>query len=86
MAIPHFGEHQPGDTCYYTPTKLEGFGFADVFFVSEGGEEAEHLCLHCYGEGYGTKGAIDVASVIMKSLAYYTLLGILLSCFANTTV
>jgi hypothetical protein len=68
MALPHFGEHQPGDTYYYTPTKLQGFGIADVSFVSEGGEEADHLYLHCYGEGYGAKGEINVASMIMKTL------------------
>jgi hypothetical protein len=68
MALPHFGEHQPGDTYYYTPTKLQCFGIADVSFVSEGGEEADHLYLYCYGEGYGTKGGINVASMIMKTL------------------
>jgi hypothetical protein len=39
-----------------------------VSFVSEVGEEADHLYLHCYGEGYGKKGGINDASMIMKSL------------------
>jgi hypothetical protein len=63
------GQHQSGDTCYYTPTKLEGFGFAEVLEISEGRFEPDHLFLLCYNnEGHGAKGGINVASMIMKSL------------------
>ena len=63
------GQHQSDDTCYYTPTKLEGFGFAEVLEISEGGFEADHLFLLCYNiECHGAKGGINVASMVMKSL------------------
>ena len=56
MSLPHFGKEQAGDTYYYTPTNLYGFGVADVSFVDNDGNEADHLYFHAYKEGYGAKG------------------------------
>jgi hypothetical protein len=64
MSLPHFGKEQPGDTYYYTPTNLYGFGVADVSFVDDDGNEADHLCK----EGYGAIGRNNVASMLMKTL------------------
>ena len=68
MSLPHFGKEQPGDTYYLTPSKLEGFGVADVSHVAVDGKEADHLYFHCYKEGYGAKGGINVASMLVKTL------------------
>ena len=69
MELPYFGKEQPGDTYYLTPSKLEGFGVADVSKPkSVDGNDADHLYFHCYKEGYGAKGGINVASMIMKTL------------------
>jgi hypothetical protein len=69
MELPHFGREQPGETYYLTPAKLEGFGVADVSYVSSvDGTEADHLYFHCFQEGYGAKGGLNVASMIIKTL------------------
>ena len=68
MALPHFGNQQPGEVYYLTPCKLEGFGVADVSYVAENGVQADHLYFHVYKEGDGTKGGNNVASLIMKTL------------------
>lgn len=68
MALPHFGAHQPGDTYYYTPLNLFNFGVADVSFVGDDGEEADHLYCHLFKEGDGGKGGNNVASLVMKTL------------------
>jgi hypothetical protein len=61
--------HDNSSEIYYLmPTKLKGFGVADVSFFGADGEEADHLYFHCYKEGYGAKGGINVASMIMKTL------------------
>lgn len=78
MNLPHFGKEQPGETYYYNPLNLEGYGFVDVSRgtpVTQGKkEEADHLYFHCYREGEGAKGANCVASMIMKSLRLIGLL------------
>ena len=69
MELPYFGKEQPGDTYYLTPSKLEGFGVADVSKPTTVLENtADHLYFHCYKEGDGAKGGINVASMIMKTL------------------
>jgi hypothetical protein len=73
LALPHFGKEQPGDTYYLTPSKLEGFGVADVSHVVDG-KDTDHLYFHCYKEGYGTKGGINVASMLMKTFRRLELL------------
>jgi hypothetical protein len=68
MALPHFGNEQPGEMYYLMPTKLEGFGVADVSYVSAEGEEVDHLYFHCCKERDDAKFGINVASMIMKPL------------------
>jgi hypothetical protein len=68
MGLPHFGQNQSGETYYLTPSKLEGFGVADVSHVADNEKEADPLYFHCYREGYGAKGDNNVASLLMKTL------------------
>jgi hypothetical protein len=75
MALPHFGEEQPGETYYLTRCNLEGFGMVDVsHHVPDATNDtdrakADHLYFHCYREGTGGKGGNNhVASLIMKTL------------------
>jgi hypothetical protein len=68
MELPHFGNEQPGETYYLTPAKLEGFGVADVSYLGDDGSDADHLYFHCYQEGYGAKGGLNVASMIVKTM------------------
>jgi hypothetical protein len=39
----------------------------DVSYAEADGVEADHLFFHCYKEGNGAKGGINVASMIMKT-------------------
>jgi hypothetical protein len=68
LELPHFGTEQPGATYYLTPTKLEGFGVADVSYTNEKGTPKDHLYFHCYNEGHGAKGGNNVASMLIKTL------------------
>ncbi|KAG7353955.1 hypothetical protein IV203_003311 [Nitzschia inconspicua] len=68
MELPHFGTHQPGETYYLTPAKLEGFGVVDVSHSGKDGTDADPLYFHCFLEGHGAKGGSNVASMIVKTL------------------
>jgi hypothetical protein len=62
MALPHFGESQPGDTYYYTPLNIYNLGVVDA------SDEHDRLYCHIYQEGDGKKGGNNVASLLMKTL------------------
>lgn len=61
MALPFFGESQPQDTYYYTPLNVYNLGVVDV-------SQDDHLYCHIYKDGDGTKGGVNIASLLMKSL------------------
>jgi hypothetical protein len=58
MALPYFGESQPGDTYYFTPLNIYNLGVVDV------SEEQDKLYCHIYQEGGGKKGGNNVVSLI----------------------
>jgi hypothetical protein len=64
MALPYFGEWQPGDTYYYyyyTPLNIYNIGMVDA------SEEQDKLYCHIYQEeGDGKKGGNNVASLAPK--------------------
>jgi hypothetical protein len=62
MGLPHLGEHQPGETYYFSPLTINCFGLANV------GREDALLEAYIYHEGEGKKGGNNVASLIMRYL------------------
>jgi hypothetical protein len=62
MGLPYLGEHQPGETYYFSPLTVNCFGIANV------GLPKAHLTLFIYHEGEGKKGGNNVASLIYKYL------------------
>jgi hypothetical protein len=67
MALPYFGESQPGDTYYFTPLNIYNHGVVDA------SDEHDRLYCHTYQEGDGKKGGYKVASLVMKTLGTDTL-------------
>lgn len=75
LALPHFGQTQPGDTYYLTPLSLYVFGVVDVSHVGNGAEEEQdHLYAHIYKEGTGEKGGNNVCSLLVKTLKHLKLM------------
>jgi hypothetical protein len=62
LALPYLGEHQPGETYYFSPLTVNCFGLANV------GMEKATLSAYIYHEGEGKKGGNNVASLIYKYL------------------
>jgi hypothetical protein len=62
LGLPQLGEHQPGETYYFSPLTVNCFGLANV------GLDKAHLTAYIYHEGEGKKGGNNVASLIMKYL------------------
>jgi hypothetical protein len=62
MGLPYMGEHQPGETYYFSPLTVNCFGIANV------GHEKADLTAYVYHEGEGKKGGCNVASLIYKYL------------------
>jgi hypothetical protein len=62
MGLPQLGEHQPGETYYFSPLTVNCFGLANV------GLEKATLTSYIYHEGEGKKGGNNVASLIFKYL------------------
>jgi hypothetical protein len=60
--VPFFGSDQPGDTYYFTPKTVNGFGIVDRRW------DKDRLRLYVYGEDEGGKGGNNVWSLIMKFL------------------
>jgi hypothetical protein len=58
LALPFLGEHQPGETYYFSPLTVNCFGIANV------GMEKALLTAYIYHEGEGKKGGNNVASLI----------------------
>jgi hypothetical protein len=56
------GEHQPGETYYFSPLTVNCFGIANV------GMPKSMLSAYIYHEGEGKKGGNNVASLIWKHL------------------
>jgi hypothetical protein len=56
------GEHQPGETYYFSPLTVNCFGLANV------GMDKARLSAYIYHEGEGKKGGNNVASLIYKHL------------------
>jgi hypothetical protein len=62
LALPYMGEHQPGETYYFSPLTVNCFGIANV------GMPQAMLSAYIYHEGEGKKGGNNVASLIWKYL------------------
>ena len=60
MALPWFGNEQPGVTYYYSPLSIYIFGMANY--------ATEHLYAYVYDEGEGAKGGNNVSSLVYKHL------------------
>jgi hypothetical protein len=62
LALPYLGEHQPGETYYFSPLTVNCFGLANV------GRDKAMLTAYIYHEGEGKKGGNNVASLIHRYL------------------
>jgi hypothetical protein len=62
LALPYLGEHQPGETYYFSPLTVNCFGLANV------GLPKALLLAFIYHEGEGKKGGNNVASLIWRYL------------------
>jgi hypothetical protein len=62
LALPYLGEHQPGETYYFSPLTINCFGIANV------GLPKAQLSAYIYHEGEGKKGGNNVASLLWKYL------------------
>jgi hypothetical protein len=62
LALPYLGEHQPGETYYFSPLTINCFGIANV------GLPKAQLSAYIYHEGEGKKGGNNVASLLRKYL------------------
>ena len=60
LDMPHFGGEQPGDTYYFSPLTINGFGVVDYC--------VEVLDAYIYTEAEGKKGGNNVVSLLHKSL------------------
>jgi hypothetical protein len=78
MELPVFNQEQPGCSYYYSPLGVYNLGMVDQAYAGPDDDEYEnprdHMHLHVYHEGVGKKGANNVASLIMKTLALKNLL------------
>ena len=68
--MPCFGGNQPGDTYYFTPLSVYNLGVVNCAHLYEGEPDPKD-CMHChvYNEGVASKGANNVASLILKTLS-----------------
>jgi hypothetical protein len=68
LGLPHLGAEQSGNTYYYSPLNVFGFGIVNM----------KTKFLHClvYDEGEGKKGGNNVASMIMFYLEHQKMLEI----------
>jgi hypothetical protein len=62
LALPYLGEHQPGETYYFSPLTVNCFGLVNV------GMEKPTLTAYIYHEGEGKKGSNNVALLNTKYL------------------
>jgi hypothetical protein len=62
LALPYLGEHQPGETYYFSLLTVNCFGITNV------GMEKALLSAYIYHKGEGKKGSNNVASLIYKYL------------------
>ena len=60
LDLPHFGGEQPGETYYFSPLTINGFGVVDY--------SVEELNAYIYTEGEGKKGGNNVVSLLSHSL------------------
>ena len=60
LDLPHFGGEQPGDTYYFSPLTICGFGVVDY--------SIEELNAYIYTEAEGKKGGNNVVSLLSHSL------------------
>ena len=60
LDLPYFGGEQPGDTYYFSPLTILGFGVVDY--------SIEELDAYTYTEAEGKKGGSSVVSLISNSL------------------
>ena len=65
LGLPHFGDEQPGDTCYYSPLNLCIFGIANNALPKN------HLHGYLHNEGEGKKGGMNVASMVINYMQTY---------------
>ncbi len=69
MEMPSFGGNQPGDTYYFTPLSVYNLGVVNCAHIHSGETEPkDHMHCHLYHEGIASKGANNVASLILKTL------------------
>jgi hypothetical protein len=61
LSLPHLGEEQAGETDYYCPLNVYGFGIVD--------QATGKLITYIYNEGEGGKGGNNVTSLIHKYLS-----------------
>jgi hypothetical protein len=61
LALPHFGEEQAGETYYYCPLNVYGFGIVH--------QSTGKLVTCIYNEGEGGKGCNNVTSLLHKYLS-----------------
>ncbi len=70
MEMPCFGGNQPGDTYYFTPLSVYNLGVVNCAHLYEGEPDPkDHMHCHVYNEGVASKGANNVASLILKTLS-----------------
>lgn len=95
MEAPFLGFTQPGDTYYLTPYSVYCFGMVNAAHLYDQGihenQLGDHMHAHVYEEKTGSKGANNVASLIMKTLGELGFLtdgqkGKKLSIFLTTAV
>ena len=60
LDLPHFGGEQPGDTYYFSPLTINGFGVVDY--------SIEELNSYIYTEAEGKKGGNNVVSLLSNTL------------------
>lgn len=65
LALPRFGDEQPGDAYCFSPLSLHVFGIVDH------SPETDYLCGFLYHEGEGKKGANNAASLIKWFLFHH---------------
>ena len=60
LYLPHFGGEQSGDTYYFSPLTINGFGVVDY--------SIEELNSYIYTEAKGKKGGNNVVSLLSNTL------------------
>jgi hypothetical protein len=61
LSLPHLGKEQAGETYYYCPLNVYGFGIVD--------QATGKLVTYIYNEGEGGKGGNNVTSLLHKYLS-----------------